>query len=307
MITRFFSTSRPIHLVLISLAVFVLFVLLRIAFNPETLNGLRIVEEIGVFVSLWAAIVIFGFYVSKNGLTLHNGYKFLFYGLFIFILPETILNSGVLLANLSVIFALRRIFSLKNNLRIKKKLFDAGFWIAVASMIYFGTLLYLGLVFVAILLLTVAKINDWVIPLTGFLSVLIIMICYLIISGNTIDSILDFIHAPNYDFSVYNNLEFVIGITVLISFSVWAMFFYVKSFREKLKAERSSHHLVIFNFIIAMILVVISPVKDGSEFIFLFPPAAIIMSNYVENTKEKWFSEIFVWLLIITPIVRLML
>ena len=307
MITRFFSTSKPIHLVLVTIALLILFVLVRFHSIGLEFGFTIILKELAVFMLLFSAVAVFAFFVSKNGLTMHNGYKLLFYTLLIFILPETLLNSQVLLANLFIILALRRLFSLKNNLRIKKKLFDAGFWIGLSTLIYFGSLLYFGLIFVAILLLTVSKINNWIVPFLGLLSVTVIAMSYLVITEGSFDGALDFIQAPNYDFSAYNDVKFIISLTVLLSFSLWAMFFYARSFGDKLKAERSSHHLVLFTFIIALILVVISPVKDGSEFIFLFPAVAIIMSNYVESLTEKWFGELFVWALIITPVLRLVL
>jgi hypothetical protein len=47
---------------------------------------------------------------------------------------------------------------------------------------------------------------------------------------------------------------------------------------------------------------VLAPNKNGSEFLFIFAPLAIIITNYIESIKETWFAEVFVWLLIITPI-----
>ena len=307
MITRFFSTSKPIHLVLITFVLLALFAAVRITSGGYEFTLITVIREFGIFLLLFAAVAVFAFFVSKNALTMHNGYKLLFYALLIFILPETILNPQVLLANLFIILALRRLFSLKNNLRVKKKLFDAGFWIGLATVIYFSSLLYFALIFVAILILTVSKLNNWIVPVLGFATVVIITMSYLVLSGGEFNDLLDFVQPPNYDFSAYNDLKIIISLTVILSFTLWAIFFYAKSFKDKLKAERSSHHLVLFTFLISLILVIISPVKDGSEFIFLFPPIAIIMTNYIESLTEKWFGELFVWLLIITPIIRLVL
>ncbi|MBT8268045.1 MAG: hypothetical protein KJN59_02390 [Bacteroidia bacterium] len=307
MITRFFSTSKPIHLVLVTFVLLAVFAFVRIASISDDLDLNGLLKEIGLFLILFASIAVFAFFVSKNALTQHNGFKFRFYTLLIYILPETLINDQVLLANLFIILALRRLFSLKNNLRIKKKLFDAGLWVGLATLIYFGSLLYFGLIFVAVLLLTVSKFNYWIVPILGFATVIIIAMSYLVITEDGFSGIIDFVQPPNYDFSAYNDLRFIISITVLISFSLWAIIFYAKSFAEKFKAERASHHLVLFTFLIGFILIIISPVKDGSEFIFLFAPAAIIMANYLESLSERWFAEIFVWLLIITPVIRLVL
>jgi putative effector of murein hydrolase LrgA (UPF0299 family) len=59
--------------------------------------------------------------------------------------------------------------------------------------------------------------------------------------------------------------------------------------------------------LIAFSIVVIAPVKSGSEFLFLFAPLAIIVTNYIETIQENWFKEVFLLVLIITPIALLML
>ncbi|MBT8286670.1 MAG: hypothetical protein KJO00_01540 [Bacteroidia bacterium] len=307
MITRFFSTSRPIHLVLITLVVILLFVVARtVGLNNEIDLGYLLFES-GVFLVLFASIVVFSFFVSKNTLTLDNGYKLLFFALFLAIVPQTLMNSNTLLANLFIILALRRLFSLKNNLRVKKKLFDAGFWVALATYFYFGAVLFFLLIFVALLVFSISRINNLIVPVLGFLTVLIILTSYSIITTGNYGSFLEIAQLPSYDYSVYNDIGLVIGLTILISFGIWASFFYIKSFKEKLKTAKSVHYLVILNVMIAMILVVTTPKKDGSEFIFLFTPLAIIMSNYLEGVSERWFAEVFIWLLILTPVAKLML
>ena len=54
-------------------------------------------------------------------------------------------------------------------------------------------------------------------------------------------------------------------------------------------------------------MVIIAPKKDGSEFIFLFAPSAIIMANYIESVKENWFKELFLSVLVVVPLILLML
>ena len=307
MITRFFSTSKPIQLVLVTSIILVLFILMRFVISsPELMPGWWIVEIL-MFLGVFMGLAVFSFFASKNALTMKNGYKLLFYTLFIGIIPETLLDDNIILANLFIILALRRLFSLKSNRRIKKKLFDAGFWVAVASFFYIGSIFFFGLVFAAMFLFRISKINDWIIPLLGFLSVVVVATSLSVIFHGTFDHYYPEVNAPNYDFSAYNNLKIIIGLTMLVSLGLWAGFFYVKSFTEKLKTARPSHMLVIFNAFIALIVILSAPLKNGSELIFLFCPLALIMTNYLEGVSEHWFAEVFVWLLILTPLASLML
>ena len=306
MITRFFRTSKPIHLVLIALLALLLFSFTRYNAVIEGLSVKTFLLEITMFLVLFSSITVFAFFVNKNNLTHSNSYKILFYALLIAIIPLTLQYNNVLLANLFVLLALRRIFSLRNSLRVKKKLFDAAFWISIAALFYFWAILYFALVFAALLLYSNTQLKNWFVPITGFLTVIIIYLCYTIISMNSFGEILNFIHPLDYNFSAYNSLDFIIGITIILSFAIWSAFFYLRNLRDKQKTYRSSHVLVLYAAFISIIIILIAPSKNGSEFIFLFAPLAIIMANYIESVSEKWFGEIFIWMMILVPFVKLL-
>ena len=85
------------------------------------------------------------------------------------------------------------------------------------------------------------------------------------------------------------------------------MVFYLKVIKSKMKKFRPSFKTILVATLIAFTIVIISPQKSGSEFLFLFAPLAIIITNYIETIDEKWFKEIFLLVLIITPVVLLML
>lgn len=307
MITRFFSTSKPIHLVLVAIFSFLVFIFSRIQVLILDLNLSKIILNLGLFVVLLISISALAFFVSKNNLTLRNSYKILFFGLLLAIIPESIAQNHQLISNLFILLALRRLFSLRTNLRVKKKLFDAAFWITIAALFHFWSILFFALIFGSLLLFTIANLKHWIIPFTGLLSVFIIASAYFLIRDDSLLGLYEFIEPFSLDFSSYNDPSFIVRITVVISFSIWATFFYIKDLNNKPKQFRSSHILVIHTLIIAVLVALLSPLKNGSEFLFLFAPIAIIMSNFIEGVSEKWFSEIYIWLLILTPVVQFFL
>lgn len=190
---------------------------------------------------------------------------------------------------------------------LRKKLFDAAFWVTMAALFHFWAILFFALIFAAILLFSIPHIKNWIIPLVGFLCVAIILISYSIITTNTYSEAFNFIEPLGLDFSTYNNIAFIIGITIILSFALWATFFYLKGFKDKPKQFRSSHILVLYTALVAFLIILISPNKNGGEFIFFFAPIAIIMANFIEGVSERWFSDVFIWLLILTPLSKLML
>lgn len=121
MIARFFSTSKPIHLVLVTLYAFIIFCFVRFNSFSKSMNFKEFSIALLLFLVVFISISVLAFFVTKNNLTQRNSYKILFYSLFLAIIPATLEDNYILISNLFIILALRRIFSLRNNLRVKKK------------------------------------------------------------------------------------------------------------------------------------------------------------------------------------------
>ena len=113
--------------------------------------------------------------------------------------------------------------------------------------------------------------------------------------------------AYSFDFTGLNSKRIIIATTILISYGTWASFFFIKHIKNKAKTYRPSFVLVIISSLIGLLIIAVSPNKTGSEFLFLFAPLAIIMTNYLEVIEETWFKEVIVWVLVITPIIALVL
>jgi hypothetical protein len=307
MITRFFSTSKPIHLVIISVLVFVLFLILRLNNDPLNLEFNELLKTVIIGGLLIFSLSLFGFFVTKNHLTERNSYKLVFFFLFLSIIPATLTSNKIIIANFLILLAIRRIISLRSKINIKKKLFDAAFWIALATLFYFWSFLFFALILAALLLFSIESTKNWIIPFLGLLTVAILLISYSIISNNSYGEPTLIIDAISYDYTPYNNMKFIVAVTIIVSLGIWATFFYLNSLKDKPKNHRAAHFLVVLSCFIAMVIVVVSPDKTGKEFLFLFAPLAIIMANYIQIVKDKWFAEAFVWLLILTPVSLLFL
>lgn len=302
MISNFFSQSKPIHYIVVSALLLLIFVLTRLNIPEENLNVLFIGKQTGLFFVSLLSVFVFDFIVSRNSLTKKNSYNIILFVLFFAILPQAIVNSRVVFANFFVLLALRRLISLRTQKEIKKKLFDAAFWIALATIFYFWSSVFLILVFVALLIYGITDIKNYVIPIIGIATVAIILVSYFIISD--IDTLqfatnsFDF----SFDFSNLNSKQIIIGVTLLLSFGLWSLFYYIKNLKSQMKSYRPSFTLIILAAILGLLIVVIAPSKNGSEFIFLFAPLSIIITNYLEVVTEKWFKETLLWVLILTPI-----
>ncbi|WCO01629.1 DUF6427 family protein [Psychroserpens ponticola] len=307
MISKFFSQSKPINFVVVSAILLVIFVVTKYMTFDMELNTLLITKQILLFGVCLFAVFVLDFLVNKNNLTKKNSYTILLFVLFIAVLPETLMNSKTVIANLFILFALRRIISLRSKKEIKKKLFDASFWITIASLFYFWSALFFILILVALVLFVITELKNWLIPLIGISTVAAIAASYMILMSIDIYSFFNNLIDVSFDFSTLNSKRIIIGTTILLSFGVWSLFYYIKNLKSKTKSSRPSFSLIVIAAIIGLVIIIVSPIKSGSEFVFLFAPLAIIMTNYLEVISEKWFKESLLWILLLVPIITLLL
>lgn len=270
-------------------------------------DALVLIKQTLFFLTCLASVLVLDFLVSKNSLTKKNSFKILLYVLFIALLPETILNSKIILANFFVLLALRRIISLRSHRDIKKKLFDAAFWISIATLLYFWAVLFYILVIFALVLYSITGIKNWVVPFVGVATVLIICVAYMLVSELDPLHFLNTLIAFDFDFSPLNFKRVIVASALLFSYAFWSLFYFIKHLKHKSKSYRPSFILVIANFFIALSIIALAPNKTGSEFLFFFTPLAIIVTNYLEVVTERWFKESLLIILFLTPIGLLLL
>lgn len=307
MITSFFSTSKPIHFVLLLSYLFVLFIIARLETLTESFGFVILIREVIIYLLVLSSVFMLDFFVRKNYLTLKNSYNVLIFALLLGLFPIAFKIDNVLAANFFVLLAFRRTISIRSRINIKKKLFDAAFWIGVASLFYFWSILFFGIIIAGLLLYAIAQVKNWMVPFVGLLCVVVLAITYSLLMSNDISELLNYLQSVSFDITVYNSIDLIIAITVVISLGLWALFFYIKNLREKPRTNRPGLILVIVALIISILIIAIAPDKDGSEFIFAFAFLAIIITNYLETIKERWFAEVFVWILIITPLAYFLL
>lgn len=305
MITSVFSKSKPINIIIV--AVFLVLVFIAVSYESIFSNYNVALTSTGKLLVALFFVFLLDFIVSKNSLTKRNSYAIMTFGLLFGMFPEALKYSDLLFANLFVLFALRRLISLHSNLHIKKKMFDAGFWIMLATLFYFWSILFFALVIVALIYHSQNDIKNTIIPFVGVATMIILLLVYNIMVHDTFIRPSNFERYASLDYTPYNDKAFILKFTVLFTSFIWILVYFFKTMPDKNKKLRPSYFLIAWTSIIAILVAIISPVKNGSEFLFLFAPFSIIMANYIEVISERWFKEVFVVLLIITPIIALLL
>ncbi|XCF06532.1 DUF6427 family protein [Tamlana crocina] len=307
MITSFFNKSKPVNFVIVFLITLLAFIVAKTHMGYDAITGGFLFKQALLLLVAYSSILLLNFVVGKNSLSKKNHYELLLFSLFFLTIVETTNEAEVLLANFFVLLALRRLLSVRSQRELKKKYFDAAFWIAVASLFYFWVILFFVLILASLVLYSDNNIRHWVVPFLGVAAVFVISVAASVIFYGGFFNVFDLSLQVDFDFSKYNSTKFLIAITLLLSFGLWSLFFYIRNIKQKKKSNRTTLKTVVLAAVIGFVIVLLTPNKNGSEFLFLFAPLAVVVSNYIESISEKWFREVFLGVLIIVPFVLLML
>lgn len=303
MIADFFNRTKPVNfIVLNTLSVLVYFTAVIINYSDENYESsfANIIFYLFFFLLF---IFLQNFIIRKNQLTGDNSYALLIFILLFALFPKTFVNYKILISNFFLIFAIRRIYSLRTLFETKSKLFDSAFWIGLATLFYSWSITYLILIYVAIFLFRKLKWNHLIIPIIGFITPIYLYYAYLLVIGK--EQFLKNIWSFNFSFQYknYNDLSLLLPIAIILVIIIWSIYPTLKKSLKAKKQKRATYSLLLIHLLLAISLAIVSSIKDGSEFLFLFFPFSVLFAKYLQIIKDYWFKELILILFIILSVV----
>ncbi|MDT8347562.1 MAG: hypothetical protein RQ756_07145, partial [Flavobacteriaceae bacterium] len=149
MLNKLFATPRPInHLLMLAL---LLVVLSWELFQIDLQEGFSTFNFTFLILCFGLLFLLGVFLDFKNDLTGSNNFYSFFAGLGFILFSASVFQPSIALGYFFVMLGIRRLLSLKSGIQPPKKLFDAGLWIAVATVIEPQNILFFALCFLAVL------------------------------------------------------------------------------------------------------------------------------------------------------------
>lgn len=301
MLTSFFSKSNPINYLILGVFIFAGYF---IAFFSET-DTVFTVASVGKKIALGGiavfAMLLLDFIIRKNHLTKNNTYGILFFTFFLLAFPAIFSEGKQLIASIFLMLAFRRILSFRSEKNSEKKILDASLWITLASFFYFWSLLFFIVLFIGLFRKPGSNYKEILIPFVGFCTLFVLATSYYFITTDTFEWFYTWKPELDYDFSAYNQLEVLVPTAILLTFLVWTGSWFFFKIARMQKKERPNAALVVLAVLVCIAMVLVSPNKTGAEVFFVLSPLAIIITNYLENSKEFWFKEVLLWLTVLLP------
>lgn len=291
MIASLFNKSRPINYVLISLLLIVFYFLYLTKDFSWTEYYFTIVQKTGLLLVLIASLFLVRFITKRNGLSKDNSYAAFLFFIFLILFPTTLVNSNIILANFFLLLALRRLISMQSLVTPKEKIFDASFWIFVASLFHFWCILFLILVFISIVFHVSRDYRNWLIPFIAFFAVLVLFIlAVLLIDRNLLGSVADKIQI-SFDFTYFENTFQNIALAFFSSVAVLFFATQVLALQNRPLNMQSSYKKILFTFLLGVAVYVLSASKNNSFLMVTFFPLSVLGTNFLEGLDNKWVKE----------------
>lgn len=298
MITNFFSKTKPINFLALSIMMFVVYSISSIFVFTGDISVNYFIKKSLYFLLVIFMLFVLDFVIRKNTLTNDNSYALWFYVLLWGLYPYSFDNSEILVANFFLLLSFRKIYSLRTPFKMKEKIFDSSLWIGIASIFYDWSFIYLILLYCAIFLFNKSSRSNLIIPIIGFLTPVFMLYVYLL----AIDKLnifggfwkLDF----SFDISHYMQGEYFFPILLILLFTLVSIFSTTKKSLVSNQDFKSTWIVLIFQIAMSFMVVLIAPLKNGSELSFLFFPLCILFANYFQDIKKYWLKELFLYLFI---------
>ena len=282
MITKIFNISRPFHYIIFFLCLVLTYFYNRI-YSFGNFSETEIFLETIVFLSYLASIFLVVFIITKNKLTLKNSFSAFYFTLFIFLIPETLQNSNIIIANTFVLLSYRRIFSMRTKLGLEKKYFDSAFWIALAAIFLDLAVLHLIPLALSVFLLKTDRLRHFAIIFLGIISILILSFLLNIIFQLPITTV-----EPNFvqfslDFFYNSNLTTKLATMVMLLIMFWAIASTFFKLVIKSNPNKKTFIILFFFFVTSALISFARGEGWHNTLLLLSFPLSVMLANFAQK------------------------
>ncbi|MFD1294924.1 DUF6427 family protein [Lutibacter holmesii] len=302
MIANFFNKTKPIVFFILASLLFVYYILAIANFKFEAFSFLWLAQQFGFFVLIIGFLLISSFIIKKNTLTQNNSYALLLLVLLLGTFYEAMFDVPIVIANVFLLLGFRKVYSLRTISATKLKLFDAGFWFGVAALFYAWSIIFVLLIYVALIIFERINVKNLIRPIVGVITPIFIYFIYCFAFG----SVNDFYNCWEFNFNVnytsYNNLKLLLPISVSLAAVIWSIVTLTPKVSVSGIHIKRAWRIVLNHLIFAAIIIAFAPIKNGSEMLFMIFPFSVIITNYLRISPSENFKNLLLYLFLILSI-----
>ena len=299
MITSLFRKSTPLNYSIVILSVLFFFFVYQVKHVTGNNSLLHIGIKMSMLTVIFASLFIVNFVVKKNGMSKDSAYTVLFYVLFILFFPSVLNNTTLLFSNFFILLAMRRIVSLHSLKASKEKIFDASIWVFIAALFHCWSILFIVLIFIAVLFHAARDYRNWFLPIIAFGAVaMIFLVSALYFKTHWIEhllaqSIIDL--RINYFTNNFQNVALSVYTTIGVFFTILLLI----TLSNRPLILHPTYKKILSMIIIGIAVFAISPNKSNDLLIYTVAPLAMITTTHIETPQAQWKKEVVLAILIV--------
>ena len=248
------------------------------------------------------SMLVFNFIVRKNGLTAGNSYGIVTMAVALSLIPMLTDGWQEACAVFSLLLACRRIFSLRSERNLERKILDASLWIGIATLFHAGSILMVLPLIWSISIRSFSVPRLFMIPLFGLGSVTVLSWTYSLLRYGDSSWLVDRIPEFNFDLSLYGQWPLVYGLMTLVTLIIVAGLFLIANYNREARKDRPTVLLYGLTLFFLLIVGALSERLDGSEWLFPASMLGVGWANLIDRLKRSEFKEVALWLLLLLPV-----
>ena len=302
MLTSFFGNSKPVTLVFAIVYMLVFYVLSFWLYDAFPEQSDQWLQMGAVCALLPLSMLVFNFIVRKNVLTAGNSYGVITMAVSISLIP--LLTDGWLeaCAVFSLLLASRRIFSLRSERNLERKILDASLWIGIATLFHAGSIMMVIPLIWSISIRSFSSPRLFVIPLFGLGSVTVLSWTFSLLRYGDSSWLLNRIPEFNFDLSLYGQWPLVYGLMTLATLILITGLFIIANYNREARKDRPTILLYGLTLFFLLISGALTERLDGSEWLFPASMLGVGWANLIDRLKKTEFKEVALWLLLLLPV-----
>lgn len=300
MLTRIFATSKPLNFLWVSLYLFLVFAIDWFYTCKRGYTLWAVLEFLAMSGLLIFSVLLVDFIVRKNELSKKNSFVVLGYVFLLSMLAISKLELTGVIAHVLVLMAIRRLISLQSLKSVKKKLFDAAFWIAIASLAWYGAGGNLLLVFLGVLIFDASDYRNWLVPFFAILAVGMIYLAGFFLVNDQFPQYFQ-LQDWRFDLSEWKNMQTAWPTVYLLILTVIMIPFYWLGYRKIMLIRKKRPLFIVLAAAVAWIIAIgVQPASNNSV-VFLVFPLAVAVANLTERNQQRPITEILLWAFLLLP------
>lgn len=292
MITSVFKKSTPLNFSLVVFLILFFDFIYQIQDLSWSHSAILVAKKVGIGLLILFSALITNFISKRNGLSKDSAYSILFFLLFLLFFPSLFDDINLIFANFFILLAFRRLISLQSQKASKEKIFDASLWIFVASLFHFWCILYLVLVFISIISHVIGDYRNWLLPFIAFFAIVIIFTIYALVFNADVISYITKGIETNFSIDYFTNNYQNAALSIYATVALFFVISMVMTLSSRPLQLHASFKKLLFSFLIAVAIYIISADKSNDLLVFTIAPLAMMATAHIEMPQQKLNQEL---------------